>query len=132
MSKATDDTKDIAMALLAIVREEHASDLDDAMARHPAGNGQEEPDWVKNAVEAQPQIDAQMETARIQRAINTIARSALHDLVDDADWADFPEIGGGDWDDVMSEMRRLAWNPNQDEYLAAYDLLEARADPNAC
>jgi hypothetical protein len=84
MSKATDDTKDIAMALLAIVREEHASDLDDAMARHPAGNGQEEPDWVKNAVEAQPQIDAQMETARIQRAINTDEINQMADRMDAA------------------------------------------------
>lgn len=67
----------------------------------------------------------------VQAAINVIARDALHRATEDApiaEWDDYPEIGEGDWDDVIAEISRITPAPDKAEFDAAYALLAMRAD----
>ena len=67
-------------------------------------------------------------TAR--QAIQVVALQAIHMACVDGggcpQWEDFPEIGEGDWLDVLAEIDRET--PAQPAYFTAYDILEARAN----
>lgn len=61
-----------------------------------------------------------------EKAIEIVARQALAEAVEDLAWEDYPEIGEHDWERVLDAAADLAQYPVG--YLAAYELLEARAE----
>lgn len=57
-----------------------------------------------------------------------IAARILQNAAENADWADYPEIGEGDWSDIVDELVRMAPAPDSEKYDAAYALLAERAE----
>jgi hypothetical protein len=67
-----------------------------------------------------------------EQAIDVIAREALSRFAAEAmprdEWENFPEIGEHDWEKVAERVQQLAPSVPRDDYLAAYALLEGRAE----
>jgi hypothetical protein len=65
-----------------------------------------------------------------EEAVDTVARQVLAVLAADAEdqWENYPEIGEGDWADVVERVQVLAPGPGLDAYTAAYFVLQDRAE----
>ena len=67
----------------------------------------------------------------VEAAIEIMARATLATIAEDAagEWRErYPDIGEHDWQRVGEAMMRLAPRPPGDKCIAAYGLLEGRAD----
>lgn len=63
-------------------------------------------------------------------AIDIVARGIISDVILDGDlprWADYPEIGEGDWDAIHQRLGEMVGELQDEEYSAAYEMLAARA-----
>lgn len=62
-------------------------------------------------------------------AIETVARGVLANAVETpVEWENYPEIGEGDWERVLAEVRQLAAHPSATDYDSAYQHLAERAE----
>lgn len=66
----------------------------------------------------------------VAAAIEFVANRILGQYAEDAYelWDCYPEIGLYDWERVVAAVQRIAGSYEHREYLAAYDLLAARAE----
>lgn len=66
----------------------------------------------------------------VEDAIEIVAKRILGQYADDVhdEWENYPEIGADDWEAVVSRVQHMVGSYDHRTYLAAYDLLAARAE----
>jgi len=69
-----------------------------------------------------------MADTRLEEAVNVVARRIIADQACNVEWSEYPEIGMGDWGQVVYRIAELVEHPNPVEFEAAYEFLVGRVD----